>query len=174
MRRRELLKAGGALLAGAVFPATRVVADAVIEISMVSSADGGHVAFDPIGVYLEPGQRVRWVNVANVHTVTAYHPANGNFVLRIPEQAAPWDSGYLIEPGATFQRRFTVPGVYDYFCMPHEAAGMAGRLVVGEVSGPGALPFDYFRSDPAKRQWRPVSDAARRALPSAESIVQSR
>jgi hypothetical protein len=24
-----------------------------------------------------------------------------------------------------------VPGVYDYFCLPHEQAGMVGRIVVG-------------------------------------------
>lgn len=39
---------------------------------------------------------------------------------------------------ATFERVFAVPGVYDYFCKPHELAGMAGRIVVGEPGdGPG-------------------------------------
>ena len=26
---------------------------------------------------------------------------------------------------------FTVEGVYDYYCVPHEHAGMVGRIVVG-------------------------------------------
>jgi plastocyanin len=174
MRRRELLKAGGALLAGAALPAAWLYAAPVVEIRMVSDEAGGHVSFDPIGLYIEPGQRVRWINVANVHTVTAYHPSNDNHALRIPEQAEPWDSGYLIEPGASFERRFDVPGVYDYYCAPHEAAGMVGRLVVGHASGPGALPFEYFRADPAKRHWRPVPPAARQQLPSVDTILELR
>ncbi len=31
----------------------------------------------------------------------------------------------------------TVPGVYDYFCIPHEMAGMLGRIV---VASPGTRP----------------------------------
>jgi plastocyanin len=174
MRRRELLKAGGAALAGAVFPAVRLYARSAVEIHMVSDEAGAHVGFDPIGLYVEPGQVVRWINVANVHTVTAYHPVNDNHSLRIPENAQPWDSGYLIEPGASFEHRFEIPGVYDYYCAPHEAAGMVGRLVVGEASGPGTLPFDYFRDAPAKRHWRPVPEAARRQLPSVGAILRER
>jgi plastocyanin len=174
MRRRELLKAGGIVLAGAALPAARLFAAPVVDIRMISDQDGSHVSFDPIGLYIEPGQLVRWVNVANVHTITAYHPSNDNHALRIPKAADPWDSGYLIEPGATFEHRFEIPGVYDYFCKPHEAAGMVGRLVVGEASGPGTLPFDYFRADPAKRHWRPVPQAARERLPDVERILQAR
>lgn len=174
MRRRELLQAGGLLLAGAALPATRLYAAPVVQIHMVSDEAGSHVSFDPIGLYIEPGQRVHWINIANVHTVTAYHPANDNHALRIPEAAEAWDSGYLIESGATFERDFVIPGVYDYYCLPHEAAGMVGRLVVGEVSGPGSLPFDYFQDNASKRHWRPVPEAARQRLPSVEAILQRR
>lgn len=174
MRRRELLKAGGALLAGTALPAARLYAAPAVEIRMVSDHYGGHVSFDPRGLYITPGQVVRWINVANVHTVTAYHPANDNHALRIPAAAEPWDSGYLVEPGATFERRFDVPGVYDYYCAPHEAAGMVGRLVVGEASGPGALPFDYFRGDPARGRWRAVPEAARQRFPDVETILRLR
>jgi plastocyanin len=174
MRRREFLKAGGVLLAGAALPAARLFAAPVVEIRMISDEVGGHVSFDPVGLYIEPGQLVRWINVANVHTVTAYHPRNDNHSLRIPAAAEPWDSGYLIEPGASFERRFEVPGVYDYYCAPHEPAGMVGRLVVGEASGPGALPFDYFQDDPAKRHWRAVPEAARQRLPSVKAVLRLR
>ena len=37
-------------------------------------------------------------------------------------------------PGESFEVELTEPGVYDYFCIPHEHAGMVGRIVVG---GPG-------------------------------------
>ena len=103
---------------------------------MRSDPDGAQVGFDPIGLKVAPGTTVRWVVEANVHTTTAYHPANGGHPLRIPEHAAPWDSDYLVEPGQTFEVTLTAEGVYDYFCTPHEVAGMVGRIIVGRPAGP--------------------------------------
>src|SRR5574341_2040241 len=97
----------------------------------------------------------------NPHTTTAYHPRNANHSLRIPQAATPWDSGFLLNPGDRFEVTLTVEGVYDYFCLPHEAGGMVGRIVVGVPGGPGTLPFDYFIGRPATRDWRPVPAAAR-------------
>jgi plastocyanin len=135
---------------------------------------GSKVWFDPIGVLIEPGQTVRWVLEANVHTSTAYHPDNDGHALRIPEAAEPWDCGYLVEPGDHFEATLTVPGVYDYFCAPHEMAGMVGRIIVGKPSGPGTLPFDYFRGDPAARNWRAVPAAAQAAFPAIETVMNER
>lgn len=169
MRRRAFLATGGACLAGLLAPAVPAAAGAH-EIRLVHDRESGKVVFDPVGLHVEPGALVRWINTGDVHTVTAYHPDNGKRPLRIPRDAEPWDSGYLMEPGATFERRFTVPGVYDYFCIPHEAAGMAGRLVVGRVAGPGARAFDWLAAE--GRDWRPVPEAAREALPPPDEIVR--
>ncbi len=141
---------------------------------MRSDPQGARVWFDPIGLYVEPGQTVRWVVDSNVHTTTAYHPRNDGHSLRIPEGAVPWDSGFLVNPGDRFEVTLTVEGVYDYFCAPHEAAGMVGRLVVGRPAGPGALPFDYFRGRPGTGNWKPVPAAAREAFPSVERILEER
>ena len=170
--RRAALRAGGLLLAGlaVVRPAS---ARDVVEIRLRSDALGTKVWFDPIGVLIEPGQTVRCVNEANVHTSTAYHPANDGHALRIPEAAEPWDSGYLVEPGDGFAVTLTVPGVY-YFCAPHEMAGMVGRIIVGQPGGPGTLPFDYFRDDPAARDWRAVPEAAQAAFPPIQTIMAQR
>jgi plastocyanin len=94
--------------------------------------------------------------------------------LRIPEEAEPWDSGYLIEPGDQFEVTLTVPGVYDYFCAPHEVAGMVGRIIAGRPVGPGTLPFDYFQGDPAARDWRAVPEAARMVFPPIELVMNER
>jgi plastocyanin len=51
---------------------------------------------------------------------------------------------------------------------------MVGRIVVGEPSGPGTLPFDYFESDPATRDWRSVPEAAQAAFPPVEAIINER
>ena len=127
---------------------------------MRSDPEGAHVGFDPIGLRVMPGTVVRWVVEANVHTATAYHPANSGHLLRIPERAEPWDSGYLVEPGQTFEVMLTAEGVYDYFCTPHEVAGMVGRIIVGRPGGPGANP-------PGKAP----PPAARTAFPSIEQIM---
>ncbi|MBI3637852.1 MAG: hypothetical protein HY216_16790, partial [Candidatus Rokubacteria bacterium] len=66
--RRAFLKAGGLVLAGLAVP-RRGRAAGVVEIRMKSDRDGAQVWFDPIGVFIEPGQTVRWVLHENVHTL---------------------------------------------------------------------------------------------------------
>jgi len=115
--------------------------------------------FDPVDLLVGPGATILWVVQATVHTATAYHPDNDR-PLRIPEGAAPWESGYLVDPGAAFEVRLTMEGVYDYLCQPHEAAGMVGRIIVGRPSGPGTEP-----------PGPDIPEAARRAFPSIERIM---
>ena len=50
--------------------------------------------------------------------------------LRIPAGAQPWHSDYLM-PDESYSITLTLPGVYDFYCIPHEHAGMVGRIVVG-------------------------------------------
>ena len=166
--RRHFLTAGGLALAGFAVP-VRLRAARPVDIKMVASPRGEHVSFDPLGVRIEPGQTVRWIMASpgNPHTSTAYHPSNANHSLRIPAAAAPWDSGFLVEPGAVFEVTLTVEGVYDYFCIPHEHAGMVGRIVVGRSdtqagadaqAGTDTLPEIALRAFPA------VDDILRRGI----------
>jgi plastocyanin len=159
LTRRQLLGAGVGLLAGA--PLGRAAAKPV-EIRMLSDPSGAIVRFDPIGLLVQPGQILRWRCVANVHTTTAYHPGNAGHSLRIPEGAPPWNSDYLL-PGETFEVTLTIEGVYDYFCVPHEMAGMVGRIIVGRPEGPGTRPFDPS-----------VPEAARAAFPEIGRIMAER
>ena len=176
--RRDFLKSSALTLAGlgvAPFHGMRFGYAASMEvIEMRSDTLGARVWFDPIGLFVEPGTRVRWIVRKNVHTTTAYHPKNDKHSLRIPEGAVPWDSGYLVQPGMHFDVTLTVPGVYDYYCTPHEGAGMVGRIVVGTSHGPGADPFDYFVDKPGTDGWRVVPDAARVAFPSIARILAER
>jgi plastocyanin len=170
--RRSLIGGGGAIAAALLLPRSVAAANDAVVIEMKSDAYGSHVGFDPIGVLIRPGQTIRWVCASNVHTATAYHPKNSGHSLRIPEAAQPWDSKYLL-PKQTFEVTLTIEGVYDYFCLPHEMAGMVGRIVVGKASGPGTLAFDYFRDDPGKRGWKNVPKAAQDAFPSVEAIMKA-
>lgn len=131
LARRTLLAGAAAALA------LRARADGPaepVEIALQGDAAGAHVWFDPAGLLVPAGATVRWSNrdAGNVHTTTAYHPANLDRPRRIPEGAAPWDSDYLM-PGESFEVTLTVPGVYDFYCIPHEHAGMVGRIVAGAV-----------------------------------------
>jgi plastocyanin len=133
--RRTLLQLGGLALAGLPFTAA---AAEPFEILMRGNANGSSVWFDPWGIKVAPGTVMRWRNTdrGNSHTTTAFHPQNNEHQLRIPAGAKPWNSDYLL-PDETFEVMLTIPGVYDYFCIPHEMAGMVGRIVVGD---PGVIP----------------------------------
>jgi plastocyanin len=176
--RREFLKAGGLVLAGlgiaSLIDGRLGYANGSELIEMRSDPLGSHAWFDPLGLYVNTGTTVRWVVRENVHTATAYHPRNEKHSLRIPETAAPWDSGFLVHPGDHFEVTLTIPGVYDYYCMPHEGAGMVGRIVVSESRGPGAEPFDYWVGRRGTAEWRSVPDAARAAFPSVQRILAER
>nr|WP_256439474.1 plastocyanin/azurin family copper-binding protein [Microvirga sp. HBU67558] len=154
------MRIGGGLLAGLAW--SRLArADEPVEIRMQGRADGSHVWFDPVGLHVEPGRTIHWLNLdpGNSHTATAYHPKNDEHPLRIPEGAAPWNSDYLL-PHETFSVTLTVEGVYDFFCIPHEHAGMVGRIIVGR---PGRTPADGAGTLP---------DIVLQAFPSVDEIVQ--
>ncbi len=159
---------GGGLLAALATPPLAAGAGDTIEIRMQGRADGSHVWFDPVGIRLEPGQTVRWVNrdPGNSHTATAYHPANFGRPRRIPERATPWDSGYLL-PDETFAVTLIEPGIYDYYCVPHEHAGMVGRLIVGAPQRHGwpTAPTGADRGGAVPR-------AALNAFPTVEEIMR--
>ncbi len=145
---------------------------ATIEVKLMQTP-AGRTYFDPAGVHITAGDTVQWVQINGFHSITAYHPSNDNHELRIPVSAQPWDSDILLahfpKQGATFEHIFTVPGVYDYFCKPHEMAGMVGRIVVGDPGdGPVTKTFGYAPSE----RWKLVPEAARKAFPSVAEIVQ--
>jgi plastocyanin len=137
----------------------------VVEIRMQGRPDGSQVWFDPIGVRVEPGQTIRWINLdpANSHTATAYHPANSGRPRRIPGGAAPWDSDYLL-PNEAFAVTLTEQGVYDYCCVPHEHAGMVGRIVVGRPPSKGWTTVDGGEAG--------LPEVALRAFPPVDAIMR--
>lgn len=131
LTRRGALATGGGFAASLLAARTGFAA-AMAEIAMRGTKDGGRIWFDPVGLYIEPGQRLRFLNRdgGNTHTATAYSPDIDGRPLRIPAGAKGWDSDYL-DPDQAFEITLEVPGVYDFYCRPHEHAGMVGRIVVG-------------------------------------------
>jgi len=96
---------------------------------MVQMTNG--LRYVPEEVTIAVGQSIVWTNVASmVHTVTADPSlAKDRKDVQLPEGAQPFNSGN-IAPGGTFRRTFDVPGLYVYFCIPHETSGMVGRINV--------------------------------------------
>ncbi len=162
LTRRHVVRIGGGLLAGLAAPRLALAAGPV-DIVMRGNADGSQVWFDPIGLRVQPGQTLRWINKdpGNSHTATAYHPQNFDHPLRIPQAATPWNSDYLL-PEESFEVTLAVEGVYDFFCIPHEHAGMVGRIVVGH---PANLN-DYSEAS------QMLPEVALRAFPSPERILR--
>jgi plastocyanin len=95
--------------------------------------------FEPTGLYIEPGDTVKFTMTTPHHNVVAYHPQFG-FKRRIPYRVMPF-SGPMLPAGGYWLYTFEKPGVYEMNCAPHEYWGMVMRIVVGEVSGPAAEPL---------------------------------
>lgn len=158
MERRQLLKSSGvALTAGLVgmagcsggsgdtaateTPQSESSGGATVQ--MIT--DGGEYYFDPIGRFVEPGTTVTFENESGSHSSVSYQDGVGQATTtRIPDGAQSWESSILSESGATVEHTFETTGTYDYFCGPHKALGMVGRIVVGEPGGPaeGSMPPD--------------------------------
>lgn len=87
--------------------------------------------YTPDTVRVMVGETVRWENSADVmHTVTADpDEAFKQSSVNLPDGASTFNSGNL-DPKETFEHTFEVAGTYRYFCIPHEAAGMKGTVIV--------------------------------------------
>ena len=88
-------------------------------------------SFDPKEITIPVGGTVEWKNTAFfAHTVT-FDPSKAEdpSQVQLPPGVAPFDSGKL-GGGKTWSHTFTVPGRYQYVCLPHEDHGMIGVVNV--------------------------------------------
>lgn len=114
--------------------------DHVVEL-LVRPVEGREIPeffYDPCGLYIDPGDTVKFSYTTPHHTITAYHPARGE-MRRVPEGVPPFSSAVL-NAGAYWLYTFEIPGVYDLYCGPHEAFGHVMRVVVGTTEGYEPLP----------------------------------
>ena len=100
------------------------------------------VAFNPEELTVSVGDTVAWEHAGGeAHNVVAYED-------EIPEDATYWASGGFesepaaregwengegaVQAGQSYVRTFETAGEHQYFCVPHEAAGMVGTVDVEE------------------------------------------
>jgi len=89
------------------------------------------VKFEPMFVYIEPGDTVSWEGMVghNVETIGAM----------VPDGAEPVNS----ELGDNVSITFDTPGIHVYKCTPHWGTRMGGVIVVGMPEGAAATIEAY-------------------------------
>jgi nitrite reductase (NO-forming) len=87
--------------------------------------------FIPTTMTVNVGEKVTWKNSSQVfhNVVDDSSKALYKVDVSLPSGSRPFDSG-LLQPGQTFSRVFTTPGVYRYVCTLHEGNGMKGVVIV--------------------------------------------
>lgn len=103
-------------------------------VEMKTDGEGNY--FDPVGLYLIPGDSVTFITKSGNHSAMAYH--KGNIYAeanRIPKDAAAWGSKVL-QKGKSYEHTFEAVGTHGYYCIPHKTLGMLGRIIVEKPSGP--------------------------------------
>ena len=89
--------------------------------------DSGGLAFDPSTVTIKAGESVEWVNNAGFpHNIVFDEDAIPGGV----NAEALSHEDYLNAPGEKVSTKFTEAGTYEYYCEPHQGAGMQGKVVV--------------------------------------------
>ena len=133
---------------------------ATVEATVLSSDRGaGQHVNTPAVVWIEQGATVTWNVTDGSHSITAYHP-DFDRPHRIPDGASAFDSG-ILPAGESFEHTFETPGVYNYFCRPHEGLGMVGIVVVGQPQGgPGATSADDLELSAAAESLTRLLDVA--------------
>jgi plastocyanin len=122
----------------AALPASQTVAGAPAELSAkpVIVTISGHAVpkLSAPRVSIRAGQTVEWLNSTATMQEIIANPARAEqpSSAMLPAGVQPFDSGFL-RPDHSFQYRFTVPGVYRYFCKLNnfnKAAPVEGEVIV--------------------------------------------
>src|SRR5215472_4680730 len=89
------------------------------------------MGFVPVAITVNAGDKVVWKNSSQVihNVVDDASKALSVVDVKLPSSARPFDSG-MLQPGQSYSRVFTEPGVYRYVCTLHEGSGMKGVVLV--------------------------------------------
>lgn len=89
------------------------------------------MGFVPAAITVNAGTKVVWKNSSQVihNVVDDASKALSVVDVKLPSGARPFDSG-LLQPGQSYSRVFTEPGIYRYVCTLHEGSGMKGVVIV--------------------------------------------
>ncbi len=152
MNRWILLSVPVVALSAAAFtaaPAPTVVrVPKTVHVEMMQQ--GSRYLFRPNGIRIQPGDIVEFENVSGgPHNVQFYPNRIPTGAREFLNRAMPQRQGDLASPFFTQpHQKYTInfagapEGTYDFFCLPHQALGMKGTIIVGQPGGPGSTIND--------------------------------
>jgi len=117
-------------------PARPAAAGNVVRVRMIQN--GARYVFEPANFTVKVGDVVEFVNVSggphNIEFEKAKIPAGAEAVLNagMPNRMSSLQGPMMVTPNQTYRINFAgAPvGTYDYFCLPHKAMGMVGKITV--------------------------------------------
>jgi plastocyanin len=129
-----MVTAGAVSLSAQASPAAGAGATVRIQMKQI----GARYVFEPANVTIKVGDVVEFVAVSgfphNVQFEPTKIPAGAADVLNraMPNRMSPLAGPMLTTANQTYRVSFAgAPvGAYDYFCLPHKALGMTGRITV--------------------------------------------
>ncbi len=146
MYRREILQdicvGGGVAIglssAGCLGIGSSGAASPDVDGTLIEMTDDNR--FEPDRATIPARETVVWRTVGYApHTVTAYEEelpreaeyfASGNFMTEAAARRGASEGAGVLYQGEEYSHTFEVPGEYDYFCIPHEQAGMTGTIII--------------------------------------------
>lgn len=98
----------------------------------VAVGPGNSLVFEPEELEIAPGTTVEWVWESDTHNVIPSSvPEGASWEGTEGGESTTYDTGY------TYSHTFETEGTYEYYCAPHESAGMVGSVVVTQNPGGG-------------------------------------
>jgi plastocyanin len=130
----------GAGAAGATGAAAGGAAAAITgtthTVNMVGDEKG--YRFEPAEITVKQGDGIKFVMVSGGPHNVAFDPAKipdnvePQLSANMPEQMSPLAGKLLVNPNEVYTMSFAnvTPGTYDYYCTPHLAMNMVGKITV--------------------------------------------
>jgi len=142
---------------------TRPVAPAAKTVHVEMLQQGSRYMFRPNGIRIQPGDVVVFENISGgPHNVQFYPnriPTGAREFLNraMSQRQGDLASPFFTQPHQTYTINFTgaPEGTYDFFCLPHQALGMKGTIIVGQAGGPGSAIND---GEPTPAQVPPAAN----------------
>ena len=138
MKRRDILRAASVSAAGT----TAAAASSGLGAAQEDEGGGGTatVTVGPGGSLVYSPGTDSPLEIAPGTTVTfEWESANHNIVVDSQPDDANWEGhGTLEDTGFTYEHTFETLGTYEYYCEPHQTAGMVGTVEVVENPSAGS------------------------------------
>lgn len=113
----------------------------------------GNLVFEPAELQVKPGATVKWVWKTDNHNVVVDKQPDG-----ADWNGSPGSKSDVHDSGFSFRHTFDTLGTYRYYCEPHKAAGMTGKVVVTESPQQTETQRQHSETDAETEENTPTDD----------------